>query len=563
MAAWWKRLTGGQEVDQLDDTELEVAHGQIATDSQDGAYTIEKMGDQASVFQQMAHFDFTFSSQAELIEAYRQTAQIPEVKFAIDDIVNEAISFSEDEHAISISLSDVDEDILTEKTRIKIEEVWEQKIINLLDLDSNAYNLFDNFYIDGIIAAHKVPHKSTSKGLEKVVVFDTVDIMKIREETKNADTGIIEDIKEFFKYTPHSHLFKRDRSKSQDTPNLLGSGAQINRPISYVLSKESVAYATSNMRDPETGLVKGWLHEAVRVANQLTTLENALLIYRITRAPERRAFYIDVGGLQASKAEQFVERLKVKMRNRMSFDPTSGTFADKRHMMTMQEDFWLPRQNGRGTEVTTLPGGANLGDIDDILYFMKKLYRALNIPASRMDDSSSSVSFDRSPELSRDELKFTKYVSRVRKRFNVFLSDILRTELLLTNVITEDDWDKIKNQISFVYAQDFYLEERKTLELLRQRMDVATEMGVDRFIGDFFSKEYIRREILKLTETEIDKMDKQIDKERTSGEYDLDDDGEDDFAPPATTVKHKADPDTGKENVTVNVKEPAPIDDNP
>ena len=285
------------------------------------------------------------------------------------------------------------------------------------------------------------------------------------------------------------------------------------------------------MRDSESGLVKSWLHEAVKVANQLTTLENALVIYRITRAPERRAFYIDVGGLQSSKATQYVENLKSNFRNRMTFDPTSGSFKDKRHLMTMQEDFWLPRQNGRSTEIQTLQGGANLGEIDDILYFLKKLYKALNLPASRIDDSSS-ISFDRTPELSRDELKFTKYVSRIRGRFNIWLSEILRAELILSNTITNDEWELIKNKIQYNYSQDFYLEERKRIELLRQRIEVSTELGVTNFVGNIFSMEYIKKDILKLTESEIEILDKAMEKEKKDGLYDdlMDDDN--------TIVKH-------------------------
>ena len=531
MMQFLSNIFGIKNIEELSDKNDEVVQGQVSTDYNDGAYVIENVQGQASVMSNMASFDLNFSSQADLIEMYRLTAQVPEVKSAIEDVVGEAISYAENEHAIIISLSDVEDDILAEKTRQKIEKIWEDKIINLIDLDNEAHSLFQGFYIDGIKAAHILPSKKKNGGLDKVVVFDAVDIVKFREEKRDANTGLLTEIKEFYKYTPNSSLFKRDKSMSQDTPNYLGVAPNKTSQNTYILDTEVVAYTTSGMRDSESGLVKSWLHEAVKVANQLTTLENALVIYRITRAPERRAFYIDVGGLQSSKATQYVENLKSNFRNRMTFDPTSGSFKDKRHLMTMQEDFWLPRQNGRSTEIQTLQGGANLGEIDDILYFLKKLYKALNLPASRIDDSST-ISFDRTPELSRDELKFTKYVSRIRGRFNIWLSEILRAELILSNTITNDEWELIKNKIQYNYSQDFYLEERKRIELLRQRIEVSTELGVTNFVGNIFSMEYIKKNILKLTESEIEILDKAMEKEKKDGLYDdlMDDDN--------TIVKH-------------------------
>ena len=531
MMQFLSNIFGIKDTEELTDKNDEVVQGQVSTDYNDGAYVIENVQGQASVMSNMASFDLNFSSQADLIEMYRLTAQVPEVKSAIEDVVGEAISYAENEHAITISLSDVEDDILAEKTRQKIEKIWEDKIINLIDLDNEAHSLFQGFYIDGIKAAHILPSKKKNGGLDKVVVFDAVDIVKFREEKRDANTGLLTEIKEFYKYTPNSALFKRDKSMSQDTPNYLGVAPNKTSQNTYILDPEVVAYTTSGMRDSESGLVKSWLHEAVKVANQLTTLENALVIYRITRAPERRAFYIDVGGLQSSKATQYVENLKSNFRNRMTFDPTSGSFKDKRHLMTMQEDFWLPRQNGRSTEIQTLQGGANLGEIDDILYFLKKLYKALNLPASRIDDSST-ISFDRTPELSRDELKFTKYVSRIRGRFNIWLSEILRAELILSNTITNEEWELIKNKIQYNYSQDFYLEERKRIELLRQRIEVSTELGVTNFVGNIFSMEYIKKDILKLTESEIENLDKAMEKEKKDGLYDdlMDDDN--------TIVKH-------------------------
>lgn len=499
---------------------VELPAGQIVTENNDGAYVYDNYyGVQGGYYAQMAAFNFDFTSQSQLIESYRDISLVPEVKTAIEEVVNEAISYHEDENPIMISLSAVDDNILPQKTCEKIEKIWEDKIISLLNLNYTAHNLFWEFYVDGIKAAHMIPNKVSSKGLERVVILDPIDITKIRQENRNEKTGELTGVFDFYKYVPKSGMSKRDKSRSSDSPNSLMVQSKNDNTV-YMLPTESVAYVTSGMREPSTGLVKGWLHDAVKPANQLSTLENALIVYRLTRAPERRVFYIDVGGLTANRADQYVENLKNRFRNRMTMDPTSGTFKDKRHLMTMQEDFWLPRQNGRGTEVSTLAGGQSLGEIDDVNYFLKKLYKALNVPMSRFEDNGATLAFDRSPELSRDELKFSKYVSRVRKRFNLWLSDIIKTELLLTKTITEEEWNDIKNKIRFIYSQDFYLEEKKRNELFRQRLALATEVGVTDFLGTIYSKDFVMKNILKMTESEIEEQKRLISKEEPTGEID-------------------------------------------
>lgn len=494
-----------------------LPEGQITSNNNDGAYVYDNYGPQGGYYAQMAAFNFDFNTQAQLIETYRDIAQIPEVKQAIEEVVNDAISYHEDEQPILISLSNITDEELPKNTREKIEEIWEKKIVKLLDLKYNAHNYFNEFYIDGIKAAQMVPNKNPSKGLENVTVLDAIDIVKIRQENRDEKTGQLISIQDFYKYVPNSALEKRDKSRSSDSPGTIKINNRTT-DVAYMLTTDSVAYATSGMREYSTGLVKGWLHDAVKPANQLSTLENALIVYRLTRAPERRVFYIDVGGLTANRADQYVENLKNRFRNRMTMDPTSGTFKDKRHLMTMQEDFWLPRQNGRGTEVSTLAGGQNLGEIDDINYFLKKLYKSLNVPMSRFEDNGATLAFDRAPELSRDELKFSKYVSRVRNRFNLWLCEILRTELLLTKTITEEEWEVIKNKIVYVYSQDFYLEEKKRNELFRQRLALAQEVGVTDFLGTIYSKDFVMKNILKMTESEIEEQKELIAKEETSGE---------------------------------------------
>ena len=508
------------------ETEQKIPQGQIVENNNEGAVVVS-VPDGGTYSQQIA-FNFDYNTQAELIESYREVSQIPEVKSAIDEVINDAISYHEDEDPILISLANVPKEILVEKTCKKIEEIWNDKIVKLLNLNYDAHLLFEQFYIDGIKAAHIIPSEKKNGGIEKVVVLDAVDIVKIRNEQRDIRTGQITKIEEYFQYKPNSFLNKRDKSRDTNTANSYNVGKAVTENA-YILQKESVAYATSGMRDFSTGLVKGWLHEAVKPATQLATLENSLLVYRLTRAPERRVFYVDVGGLTASKAEQYVENLKNRFRNRMVLDPASGSFKDKRHLMTMQEDFWLPRQNGRGTEVSTLAGGQSLGEIDDVMYFLKKLYKALSVPSSRFEDGSATLAFDRAPELSRDELKFSKYVSRIRKRFNYWLSQILKTELILTKTISEEEWEKLETYIVFNYSQDFYLEEKKRNELFRQRLALASEMGVTEVVGNIYSLDYIKTKILQMTQTEIDEQKKQIEienKEKPKDEIEDMKDGE-------------------------------------
>jgi len=285
----------------------------------------------------------------------------------------------------------------------------------------------------------------------------------------------------------------------------------------FQLNPDSVVYVTSGLTDPKTGYAISWIHKAVKAANQLRMMENALVIYRISRAPERRIFYVDTANLPKSKAEQYLKNLKNSYRNRMSFDPESGTFKDQRHLQTMQEDYWLPRNSaGRGTEVSTLPGGSNLSDIEDVLYFQKQLYKALNIPISRLE-SDSMLSFGKQSEISRDELKFSKFVSKIRKRFNLAFLDLLKTELILTKVITIKEWDQICHKIKFRYAQDMYLEESRQSEMIRDRLELLRDLND--YAGKYFSHRYIREEILKQTEQEMENMDKEIADESKNEQY--------------------------------------------
>lgn len=491
-------LKGKKVVDELDSKTLS---NQIATDFSDGALTIENA---ASNF--IMNFDWTANTQAELIDKYREVANYNEVDFAIQDIINEMVSFGEDEDPVKIDLDDVE---MSDAIKKKVHEKWE-KICDLLALRDTIHQRAYNFYVDGRVAYHKVVDSNNLKrGLLNVVELDPRYVTKVRNISYNADAKTIKSIDEVFVYNENS---QDEKNKRATTVN----GYQFKEALQ--LSKESVTYVTSGMTDPKTGYAISWLHKAVKPANQLRMMENALVIYRITRAPERRVFYIDVGNLPKNKAEQYLSNLKNSYRNRMSYDPEAGSFKDQRHLMTMQEDFWLPRTtSGKGTEVSTLPGGANLDSIEDVNYFLRRLYKALNIPTSRLEQDSLVSIGGRDSQINRDEMKFSKFVSKVRKRFNVIFRDLLRTELVLSNIIKDTEWAELENKIKFIYAQDMYLEERKYFEMMRDRIDLANEMK--EYVGKYYSHDFIRSEILRQTDSDKELNDKKIGEELSNTQF--------------------------------------------
>ncbi|AND75034.1 hypothetical protein pf16_111 [Pseudomonas phage pf16] len=494
-----------------DEVPERALNNQIAIDFTDGAVTVDN-----PVNSFVMNFDWAANSQSELLAKYREVANYNEVDYAIQDIINEMVSFGEDDDPIELDLTDVE---LSDAIKEKVMAAW-VKIFDMLALKDTIHQRAYNFYVDGRLAYQKVvDSKNIKRGLLNVIELNPSFVTKIRNVQYNPDNRTIDSIEEHFLYDEKAD--ERETSKG-------GSGINSNKQFrpALVLAKESVTYVTSGLIDPKTGYAISWLHKAIKPANQLRMMENALVIYRISRAPERRVFYIDVGNLPKSKAEQYLQNLKNSFRNRMSYDPESGNFKDQRHLTTMQEDFWLPRTtSGKGTEVSTLPGGTSLGEIDDILYFLKRLYKALNVPTSRLDQDSQLSFGNQDTQINRDELKFSKFVSKVRKRFNMMLRDLLRTELILTNIIKDTEWPAIEQNLKFVYAQDMYLEERKEFEMMRDRISLAEEMAP--YIGRYYSNEYIRTKILRQTDEEIAENDKAIKAEKSVPQYQppVDDDG--------------------------------------
>ncbi len=487
--------------------EEDVITNQIATDTSDGAIELTDGLSQYSL-----SLDWTYSNQIEQIDTYRSISEYSMVDYAIEDIINEAVSFAEDEDPITLDLSNVPDELLSDKIRDHIYESWEN-INRILDLKDSAHRRIRALYVDGRVSYQKVIKKNKPKdGIVGVIELDPRFVTKVRNVNYDDQSKTISSIDETFVY--NENIQSKSKEKNKDSNNKRNKNGF---DQAFEINPDSITYITSGRVDQTTGSVVGFLHKAVKPANQLRMMENALVIYRISRAPERRIFYVDVSNLPKSKAEAYLRNIKNSYRNKMSFNPESGSFADQRHLETMQEDYWLPRSaSGKGTEVTTLQGGQNLDQIEDVIYFQKELYKALNIPLTRLQ-SDSFAPLGRAQEISRDEIKFSKFISKLRKRFNLVLLDLLKSDVILKSIITTDEWSEIKRYIGFKYAQDMYLEEMKKSELLRDRIDLAEQAG--QFVGKYYSNEFVQKEILQQTETEIEENDKQIDKEASNPKF--------------------------------------------
>ena len=463
-----------------------------ATD--DGTYDISGGGFYSTILDT----DGRSRTEDDLIRRYRDIAIQPECDSAIEDIVSEAIASDERDMCVSIALDNLQVSA-TIKKRIKEEF---ERILQLLDFNNKAHDIFRRWYVDGRIFYHKViDSKNPRKGIQQLRYIDPRKIKKVREvETgRKGQVDVVKKFKEFYIYNQHGH--------------------QVNNTSTGVkLTFDSIAYCPSGLIDMHKGTVLSYLNKAIKPVNQLRMIEDSVVIYRISRAPERRIFYIDVGNLPKIKAEQYLKDVMNRYRNKLVYDASTGEIRDDRNHMSMLEDFWLPRrEGGRGTEITTLPGGANLGEIDDITYFQRKLYRSLNVPISRLE-AEQNFSLGRSTEITRDELKFTKFVGKLRKKFSVIFNDLLRTQLILTGVIAEEEWKSMSEHIQFDFLQDNNFTELKNAELLKERLEMLSQ--VENYVGTYFSKEWIKKNVLHLTDDEISEMQKQMDSEG-------DDNGED------------------------------------
>jgi len=442
----------------------------------------------------------------QLILRYRGVAMHPEVDMAVDEIVNETISASELQSSLELSLDDIE---AGDKIKDQVREEFEN-IIALLRFNEVGHELFRSWYVDGRSYHHLLVNEANTKaGIQEIRPIDAARIRKVREVKYKKDqmTGvkIVDKVDEFYIY--------------EEKPGQTQSGVK--------LSNDSISYVTSGMLDESKKKVVSHLHKALKPINQLRMMEDSLVIYRLARAPERRIFYIDVGNLPRGKAEQYMSDIMAKYRNKLVYDASTGQIKDDRKHMSMLEDFWLPRrENGRGTEITTLPGGENLGQIDDIVYFQKRLYRSLNVPVNRLEQEAQ-FSLGRSTEISRDEVKFQKFVDRLRRRFSWIFLGILRKQLLLKGIITEQDWEEWKDSVYIDFIKDNQFTELKEMEILRERIGVMNE--ITQYVGEYYSKEWVMRNVLRMSEDDIEDMKKEIEQEVKSGEID---DGEEEQQEP-------------------------------
>ena len=443
--------------------------------------------------------DGNFKTEYDMVVKYRMMAMHPEVDSAIEDIIQEAIVTDQNDSPVQIDLANLDvSDSVKDMIRTEFDYIK-----NLIGFDTKAHEMFRRWYIDGRLYYHKVIDlQRPQDGILELRYVDPQKIKKVRQINKipktadqfqSLDYGKVD---EYFIYNP-----KGLRNTSAN------SGIKI--------AKDAITYVTSGILDTNKNIVLSYLHKAIKVLNQLMMIEDSLVIYRISRAPERRIFYIDVGNLPKVKAEQYLREVMSRYRNKLVYDANTGEIRDDRKYMSMLEDFWLPRrEGGRGTEITTLPGGQNLGELTDIQYFQTKLYKALNVPAGRLE-SGQAFNIGRSSEIMRDELKFTKFVGKLRKKFSEMFQDILKTQLILKGVITPEDWDDMKEHIQYDYLYDNHFTELKNIEMLNEKINLITAM--EPFMGRYFSTEYVRTQILGQSEVEKRELDDQMEDDISSG----------------------------------------------
>ena len=456
-----------------------------------------------------------YKTEYDLIKRYREMALHPECDGAIEDIVNEAIVSDLNDSPVQIDLDNLN---AGDSLKKKIREEF-KTILELLDFDKKSHEIYRNWYVDGRLYYHKVIDlKNPHDGIQELRYIDALKMRYVRESiTKKDKNGGVQsndgrenpmdspfpNIKEYFVYNPKQQVAPYGGQPGK------GSGGGVK------FAKDAITYCTSGLVDRNKGTTLSYLHKAIKSLNQLRMIEDSLVIYRLSRAPERRIFYIDVGNLPKMKAEQYLRDVMMRYRNKLVYDASTGEIRDDKKFMSMLEDFWLPRrEGGRGTEITTLPGGQNLGELSDIKYFQSKLYRSLNVPESRQG-GEGGFNLGRSSEILRDELKFTKFVGRLRKRFSRMFNDMLKTQCLLKNLVSPEDWEKMEEHIQYDFLYDNHFSELKEAELMTERLNIAAT--AEPYVGKYYSQDYVRRKFLRQTDEEIIEQDKLIAKEIEQG----------------------------------------------
>ena len=463
----------------------------------DGALTIQS----AAYYGTYVDMDGTAKNDVELISRYREMAMQPEIESAIDDIIGEAICQDDDGKIIKIILDSLKQ---PEKIKTAIKAEFET-VLKLLNYNNMAQDIFRRYYIDGKMYYHIIIDRTNpTEGIKELRYIDPRKLRKVREVKKQKDerTGV-----ELVNIINEYYIFN-DKVNTGSSQNF--------GPIGTRITTDSIISVVSGLMDSRRAVVLSYLHKAIKPLNQLRMIEDATVIYRISRAPERRIFYIDVGNLPKLKAEQYLRDIMVKYKNKLVYDASTGEVRDDRKHLSMLEDFWLPRrEGGKGTEITTLPGGQNLGELEDVKYFEKKLYKALNVPVSRLNPETSGFSLGRTNEITRDELKFAKFVDRLRNRFADLFDQALRVQCVLKGICTNEEWDDFKEYIHYDFIKDNNFTELKDAELMRERLSLLA--SIDPYTGRYFSQTWIQRNVLRLTDDEIKDMQGEIDEEKEAG----------------------------------------------
>jgi hypothetical protein len=466
----------------------EKESGSVVSPSSDDGSTV--VNSAASYYGMVMDVEGVVKNENDLIRRYREVAQYADTDSAIEDIVNEAIVSDDD--SIKLNLDDYK---VSDNIKKKIQDEY-ANVMRLFKFNDRGHDIFKTWYIDGRLYYHiLLDPNNVKQGILELRYVDPRKIRRIKNVQKKKDKNGVEVSKVVEEY----YLYN-DKGISEQTTN------------GVKLTLDSIIYAPSGMVDPSTGMMMSHLHKAIKPVNQLKMIEDAVVIYRISRAPERRVFYVDVGNLPKLKAEQYVNDIMNKFRNKVVYDATTGEVRDDRRHLSMMEDFWMPRrEGGKGTEITTLPGGQNLGDIQDIQYFQQKLYQALNVPLSRLQQQQG-FSLGRTTEITRDEIKFSKFIARLRKRFNSLFYEALRIQLIAKGIIRADEWSDLKQSMHFVYDQDNHFTELKNNEILQQRIQMLQLM--DPYVGKYYSSNWIRKNILQLSDQEVKEMDSEIEADR-------------------------------------------------
>jgi hypothetical protein len=485
----------GFEIKRKKDLAKEKLQSIVPPTDEDGAGYVTAAGAHYGHYIDIDNNDYA-KDNVQMIRRYRGLSMHPEVDAAIEEIVNEAISTSELKSSLALNMDQVEG--VSEQIEKSIKQEFEH-IVSMLNFNDYGHDMFKRYYIDGRMVHHLVVNEDNPReGIQEIRAIDAAKIRKVKQVKSKKDplTGakIIENVDEFFIY--------------EEKPGQQASGVK--------LTLDSVSYVTSGLLDENRKKVVSYLHKAMKPINQLRMMEDSLVIYRLARAPERRIFYIDVGNMPRGKAEEYMKNIQTKYRNKLVYDANTGAIRDDRKHMSMLEDFWLPRrEGGRGTEISTLPGGENLGQIDDIIYFQKRMYRSLNVPINRLEQEQQ-FSLGRTTEINRDEIKFQKFIDRLRRRFSTLFLNTLSKQLILKGIVTQEDWDNWKNDIVVDFIRDNHFTEMRDTEIMRERLQ--TMDMIQQYVGEFYSKEWVMKNVLMLDDEEIEKMKEQIQDEIASGE---------------------------------------------